>query len=284
MKWYHLIFCHDSSIPSLIFTSLIAAVVYFEYDTPSDDWPWDPHFELYGLDAKDETIPDVALALMTILCPTAIIIGVEYFLVEPCREISMVRHHNALSLIAGMLDLFLMTLIATDLIKSYVGEPRPDYRERCLGDQYSSEEEYDINPDCSGSEEDVQEGRKSFPSGHASLSMAAFAYTAFFLGWTLYIRKTETPWRHSDGTWKVNMRFSLSSAAGQAMLSPLVLLPWFGALLIGASRIVDHLHHPWDVVGGWLLGWMMAVMYFFRNSNVFIRPYDAHMDDSNVPV
>lgn len=65
--------------------------------------------------------------------------------------------------------------LATSLLKITVGRPRPDYFYRCFPDgimhllpnSTGSENILDLF-NCTGNFHDINEGRKSFPSGHSS--------------------------------------------------------------------------------------------------------------------
>ncbi len=77
--------------------------------------------------------------------------------------------------------------VITDVIKLSVGRPRPDFLRRCfppygvvppgLFDDSSS-----VVPSCpNGVPAVIEEGLKSFPSGHASFAFTTFGFIFFYL-------------------------------------------------------------------------------------------------------
>ncbi|GJP40461.1 hypothetical protein CLOM_g142 [Closterium sp. NIES-68] len=141
----------------------------------------------------------------------------------------------------GLLFAFFTTFLVTDALKISVGRPRPDFFIRCFPSGvpvYSS----NGNALCNGDPSVINEGRKSFPSGHASMSFSGLAYLSLFLAAKLH---------------------SLSSSSSQLwrLLPPA--LPLAGGVAIGITRIDDYWHFPFDVFVGSLLGISFATICFF---------------------
>ncbi|KAK6128505.1 hypothetical protein DH2020_037751 [Rehmannia glutinosa] len=86
------------------------------------------------------------------------------FLLFYLRRRDVYDLHNAT---LGILYSVLITGVLTDAIKDAVGRPRPDFFWRCFPD---GKEAYDQwgNVVCHGDQSVINEGHKSFPSGHTS--------------------------------------------------------------------------------------------------------------------
>ncbi|XP_059473457.1 phospholipid phosphatase 3-like isoform X2 [Neocloeon triangulifer] len=141
-----------------------------------------------------------------------------------------------------------MIILATELAKIMVSEPRPHFLHTCAPDAMVNGVEHckSLAPATQGyieefncTNKDISDYRlrdsvKSFPSGHASVSV----FTAMFLICFLQRRMTGVP-RNSPSQY----------------LKPwlqCVCLTW--ALLCALSRINDHRHHPHDVIAGSIFG------------------------------
>lgn len=131
-----------------------------------------------------------------------------------------------------------LTQTLTNLAKQYVGYLRPIFYDTCQPD-----EDYEY---CTS--KDNRQGRLSFPSGHASLSVCGLLLLSLFLeyafGKTSYQKSRTKPHKFVR------------------IVSVLCYAPMLLALFILLSRVHDNHHHPADVVGGSLLGGSIASLVF----------------------
>ncbi|XP_016972248.1 phospholipid phosphatase 5 isoform X1 [Drosophila rhopaloa] len=134
-----------------------------------------------------------------------------------------------------------MNGLPTSMLKITVGRPRPDYFYRCFPDGVmvlnttsSSLDSSILDFNCTGLPGDINEGRKSFPSGHSSFAFASFGFIAYYVGAKLHafdIRGRGHSWRLC-----------------------IAVIPLVIALLVAVSRTCDYHHHWQDVTIGGLIG------------------------------
>jgi membrane-associated phospholipid phosphatase len=172
-----------------------------------------------GYSLRTDTVPNWTLAF-TIGIPMTVM---------GLWQIHEPSGHDAHHAVLGLAEAFAFTLLATVGLKHAVGRLRPDFLERCQP-----------LPDgtCRGDPEDIREGRRSFPSGHTSLSFAGGTFLALYLWGKL------RPFRSGGALWKIL----------------LILAPVAAAAAVGATRVTDHRHHWEDVLGGALIGAGFAVL------------------------
>ena len=92
---------------------------------------------------------------------------------------------------------------------------------------------------CLGIPKHIDESRLSFPSGHSSLSFYSMTFLIIFI----------------NQTWNCRS-MGLLPRIFQVLLFSL-------AFYVGLSRIVDNKHHPTDVIGGALIGILIAIITSF---------------------
>jgi len=130
--------------------------------------------------------------------------------------------------------------LLTNAIKVTVGRPRPDFFFRCFPEGLPDGQPNPLDLQCTGDPDIITEGRKSFPSGHSSVSFSSLGFC------TLYILG--------------KLQCFNSTGRGHSWKVCLGLLPAICALLIAISRTCDYRHHWQDVTVGSILG--MSVAFF----------------------
>ncbi|CAG7734351.1 unnamed protein product [Allacma fusca] len=135
-------------------------------------------------------------------------------------------------------------LLINDIAKTTVGAPRPHWLDTC-GPQFPAENchlGWVQNYTCSSTKFSrwrMADARKSFPSGHAALSLYAALFMIMYQNYRLNVKKLGSIvilWLHCIwGSW---------------------------AVYCALSRISDRRHHPVDVIGGGILG---LVISFFTS-------------------
>lgn len=129
----------------------------------------------------------------------------------------------------------------TEALKRYIGRPRPNYFAMCAFDE-------DLLA-CTASQARINQSRKSFPSGHASLSFCAMTLTALWL--LRLVVEQEIRGGKGKGT------IVFASRCFAATFLPLSL-----SIFTAASRVHDNWHHTSDVVAGALIGGLSACFGF----------------------
>lgn len=136
--------------------------------------------------------------------------------------------------------------VLTDIIKNAVGRPRPDLLSRCVPAADSpAGTPLDISA-CTMPHDShrLQDGWRSFPSGHSSFSFAGLGFTSLFLAGQLGVFRPG----HRD--------------LGRALFC---FVPLIGAMLIAVSRCEDYRHDVYDVCFGSTLGYIVAHWSYRRH-------------------
>jgi len=158
--------------------------------------------------------------------------------------------------IMSLAIVFAVTGLLTDIIKNSVGRLRPDYLSRCF--DLSGDETLEIlpkinvhwpgaNPGCNNTEtSEIRTGRRSFPSGHASISTSAW----LFLSLSLRQIAVDNLQLNDKKIADISMALNFT-----AVIMPFGLLV---PLVISISRFTDNRHHPTDIMAGAALGAFIA--------------------------
>jgi|GEM_PF-998027 len=163
-----------------------------------------------------------------------------------------IRHtsfHHTHAFTVGALTAVLSTVTAVEVTKTVVGRLRPDYRDRytraaCGGAVDDDRINCDAFDGFGLTDEDLHDGRRSFPSGHSATAFSLATYLSLYLG-------GEYLW--GEG----------ATAASMPIAAGLMGVLYAGAMYSAASRLGDNRHHPEDVAVGAALGTGMAAASYF---------------------
>eukprot|EP00977_Amphora_coffeiformis_P004566 scaffold983_cov168-Amphora_coffeaeformis.AAC.2 len=192
--------------------------------------------QAYNEPVREDTVSTTALVLICGVAPFVVQMVLSSFGTRSERRRVLHKDNDRHQTLCVYLVAISTNNVATEALKLYCGSLRPIFYAICQPD-----EAYETCTTTDSSE--LDDARKSFPSGHASQ-----AWNGLFL-LTLYLHQT----------WGVGgkCRRSIMMARGMSFVAvlPVVLATW-----IAASRIRDNQHFAADVVGGSMLG--AAIAYY----------------------
>ncbi|EDN09996.1 PAP2 domain-containing protein [Histoplasma capsulatum] len=172
--------------------------------------------------------------------------------------------HFAHVSVLGLLVTLILTSFLTDIIKNAAGRPRPDLLARCRPQKGTPAHQL-VTSDVCGAPESHQldEGWRSFPSGHSSFAFGGLGYLFMFFAGQLHVFQPRT-----------------GLACFLFALSPLL-----GALMIAMSRLADYRHDVYDVTAGALLGLSVAYSIYRRYFPTLLS-VDCHnpYNRTNIPL
>ncbi len=143
---------------------------------------------------------------------------------------------NAHASLLGFAETLMTTLATTEALKLGVGRLRPDYLARL---NLYGPDSYEL-----------RYGQKSFVSGHTSLAFAAANYLSMSLGGRFL-------WGQRAKTSPLWQKLSVGAFAAST---------WAFAIATGWTRVSDNRHFTTDVIGGALLGSVIAQAIYWRHN------------------
>ena len=191
----------------------------------------------------DETIPDSMLVIFCLLLP---------FLIVLLFNCKFGKKNDLHSSACCFLFAFGCNEFITSSVKLYAGYWRPNFYSMCSLDV--------DNLEC---KTDIDEARKSFPSGHASSSFCGMTlFTLFFVGKLGYYSICSTATQNSNANHRPRNETSASLLFKKRALNMLAVSPMLLAVFISVSRVHDNMHHPADIVAGSIIGMLCAVFSY----------------------
>lgn len=151
-------------------------------------------------------------------------------------------HLHSVTIATNKFRLMLSSFL-TDSIKNAVGRPRPDLISRCKPQPGTPGHLLVTYEVCTETDSHtLEDGWRSFPSGHSSFAFAGLGYLTLFFCAQLHVFRPGT---------------DLSKAL-------LALSPLLGATMIAISRCEDYRHDVYDVTCGSILGMAVALFSYRR--------------------
>lgn len=144
--------------------------------------------------------------------------------------------------------------LTTDIAKYTIGRLRPHFFDICRPNINCTAPEnkwrYIVDFECLRTDEPklIKEMRLSFPSGHSSFSAYTMLYFSFYL--------------HKRFTWRG------SKLLRHAIQFLLIMLAWYTVM----TRVSDYKHHWSDVLAGFSIGLLVAIVVFTFVSNLRKTP------------
>ncbi|ORY29641.1 phospholipid metabolism-related protein [Naematelia encephala] len=182
--------------------------------------------------AEHERVPPTLLGIISAGIPLLVLLPISILVARNPWDV-----HNS---VIGLFMSYTMTGVVTQIVKMMVGRPRPDLINRCMPAPGATDapvfglSTYEI---CTSTNQArLDDGFKSFPSGHSSLSFAGLGFLSLYLAGKMHLWDKRG---HRNRAW-----FALS--------------PLLGAAMVAISRTEDNRHHWQDVLVGSILGLAIA--------------------------
>ena len=219
----------------------------------------------------EQTFPTWTLPFLGVIIPVSVILAASLVQTDSVAR----SRAETKRLIVGLLLAVTLGFAVTNALKNSVGAFRPDFHARCWPNGAKTAWEAPGIPKCAPNHDArlVSEGRKSFPSGHASMAFSGLSFAsaaaaerlAVFGGGAESAAKKKRN-RHQAPAWRL-----VAAAAPVAL-----------ALAVAVSRVTDYMHHVEDVVGGGMIGlaaawaaWAAKRPFRRRGDGTVLSPREA---------
>ena len=190
------------------------------------------------------TISSNLLIFTAVVLPLAFVIASNVFNFQERTLLQLGRSqlHELRAGVCALLVSLGFSESVTCTLKLYVSRHRPNFYHLCGFDPQQMK--------CMAPLSKVHEATLSFPSGHSSLSFCGMTFIMYFLLGRLALQIA------SPGSLDGGRAVKHKSLLGVLC----VVVPWSYSFFVACSRIVDHWHHPSDVLAGTLLGITAATL------------------------
>ncbi len=178
--------------------------------------------------------------------------------------------HRTNAVFLSGLEALMGTVLVTEITKVTFGRLRPDFRARYVNAACHGTITGPDSLDCSGADlsfrldqDDLNDGFKSFISGHSSTSFAMATWGSWWLATTLITPDDRPAWGPAVGALSIG---ALYSTAG----------------FIAATRVADNRHHVEDIVTGAAVGATLGSAFFLLHFDLDGRARTRWLKDVTV--
>ncbi|KPI39903.1 Diacylglycerol pyrophosphate phosphatase 1 [Cyphellophora attinorum] len=172
--------------------------------------------------------------------------------------------HRSHVTILGFLISLSFSGFLTHVFKNAIGRARPDLLARCVIKKGTPADVLVTISVCEQTDQyKLNDGWRSFPSGHSSFAWAGLGYLSLFLAGQLHTLRPRTD-------------------LARVLVT---VCPLLGAFLVAASRTADYRHDVYDVTAGSILGFIVALFGYRRyypsplSPNCHL-PFPSPLDDT----
>ena len=246
-KWWHWTYFVEWPV-SLCFAGVLWLILRHVRPFCRDFNPLDPTIS-YPFE-HHEAFPNWTLPFLGFCLPFVWVAALSYV---SCRRSAAtprpinVRHEvHALAL--ALLQANMFSMVLTDPMKNYAGRLRPDYVSRLEEVLHFNPHNFtqaDLTAACDSTVSKVMDGRRSFPSGHASLTWAGWTVVALYV---------------SVKAFNGERRMGITFVNLLCVAVNLVVPAW-----VAISRTRDYRHNFGDVLAGSAIGVFAGVVCFVQH-------------------
>ncbi|KAF3988503.1 hypothetical protein FT663_03943 [Candidozyma haemuli var. vulneris] len=186
--------------------------------------------------AEHERVTDNELYFLSAIVPTLII---AFFSLKTSSDTKGAKYH-----LLGLWVSLAVNGCITDLLKNWIGNPRPDFLDRCTPSKGTPIDSYVLINVCTAPRgpSSIIDGMKSTPSGHSSIGFSGLFYLSLWA------------WQ-----WARAQKKEIKYASFLLVAAPTML-----ATYIALSRVQDYRHHFFDVFFGSALGIAAASLSWLK--------------------
>jgi diacylglycerol diphosphate phosphatase / phosphatidate phosphatase len=139
----------------------------------------EPFHRMFSLDDRSKAYPHALVQRVSALWMFVYGGGVPLAVILVWAVVARPGFHQAHVSILGLFISLILTMFLTDVVKNSVGRPRPDLIARCKPKEETPSHTLLTIEVCTETDPHVlQDGWRSFPSGHSSFAFSGLGYLA----------------------------------------------------------------------------------------------------------